>query len=114
MNALAELLLGPREIVTLLDLTVGHEKLSNRKEGGDLVVRDCPRLELEASTGHLGIEEFVKESGLASPGLSDDRDHLAVSGAGTLERLAKRIHLFMAGDEPSESSARGRLKTPPR
>ena len=64
--------------------------------------------------GHLGIEEFVEESGFARPGLSDDRDHLAVPSLGAVERLAKRIHLSMAGDEPGESSPRGSLKTRPR
>src|SRR5262249_21283467 len=73
-------------------------------------VGDSIGLHLEATAGALGVEEFIVESGLAGPRLSDDRDHLTLPVAGPLKRPSDRIHLVLAPHEPSESSARGSLK----
>src|SRR5262249_1382606 len=109
-HAIAELFFHSARVVALIDLAIGLKEISNRSEGVELTVGDSIGLHLEATAGALGVEEFIVESGLAGPRLSDDRDHLTLPVAGPLKRPSDRIHLVLAPHEPSESSARGSLK----
>ena len=52
--------------------------------------------------------ELADEPRLTDARLADDRRHLAVPGAGELQRAAELFELGIAADESSEPSARRR------
>ena len=54
--------------------------------------------------------ELVEEPRLADPGLADHGHHLAVPGAGLLERLAELLEFGVAPDEPGEPAGGRRLE----
>jgi hypothetical protein len=51
------------------------------------------------------------QAGLAHAGLADDRDDLAVTGAGALKGLAELVEFGVAADEAGEAAGGNRVKS---
>jgi hypothetical protein len=52
----------------------------------------------------MKLREFPEQPGLAHPRLTDDRDHLPLTGTGLLQRLAELVQRVAAPHEAREPS----------
>ena len=98
-------------VIAVRDLEVRLEEVDDRQVGSDLAVGHQAGYEHEPVVRPMGVGDLPDEAGLAHARLADQRDHLAVAGAGPLEAAADRVHLQVSPDEPCEAAHSGGLET---
>src|SRR5262249_51538502 len=92
--------LGPYcpEVITVLDVTVGFEQVTDRQVGGGLAVGHGTALQPQPTLRVVGraapradtvapVQELVDQARLAHPGFPDEGDHLPLAGPGAGQSL---------------------------
>src|SRR5215470_16944315 len=81
-------------IISIMDFEINLKKIDQRKIRSRLAVRDRARFDDQPSLRPMRMDELVEQSRLSQTRLSNYRNNLTMSAAGSVQGRAKLLDIF--------------------